>query len=69
MLEALARTHHDLTRVVADWKRSELRNFALRNYLIDRHDRRTLRSERVQHRIEEVGEALAARVGRPETNP
>ncbi len=68
MLEALARTHHDLARVVADWKRSELGNFALRNYLINRHDGRTLRSERVQRRIEEVGDALAARVGTPETN-
>ncbi len=59
----------DLAKVVADWKCSDMRDFPLRNYLIERHGGRTLRSERVQRRVEEVGDALASRVDRPETNP
>ena len=65
MLEALAKTHHDLAKVVTDWKRSDKRDFALRNFLIERYGGRSLRSERTQRRIEEVGDALATRVGRP----
>jgi hypothetical protein len=65
MLEALAKTHHDLAKVITDWKHSNKRTFALRNFLIERYGGRTLRSERTQRRIEEVGDALATRVGRP----
>lgn len=65
MLEALAKTHHDLAKVITDWKHSDNRNFALRNFLIERYGGQTLRSERTQRRIEEVGDALTTRVGRP----
>jgi hypothetical protein len=62
MLEALAQTNHHLARIVADWKHSDLRNVALRNYLIEHYDQGTLRARRIQGRIEEVMDALAARV-------
>lgn len=67
MLKALARTCHDLAKVVVDWKRSDMRDVALGNYRIERYDGRVLGSERVQRCIDEVGDVLAARVGRLET--
>ncbi len=68
MLEALAETRHDLAGVITDWKNSSLGNSSLWNYLIEHYDHRNLRSRRIQSRVEEVGDALAAQLGTPRTS-
>jgi hypothetical protein len=68
MLESLAKTRHDLARIISGWKASSLAKVSLRNYLIRRFgsSREKLRPKRMNSQIEELFNELDARLRLPE---
>jgi hypothetical protein len=67
MLEALAKTRHDLADILTDWKSSGLRNSSLWNYLIRRFEGKQamLRPKRMEAQIGELFDELEGRLGLP----
>jgi hypothetical protein len=67
MLEALAKTRHDVATLITDWKSSGLRNSSLWNYLIKRFDssQEKLRPKRMDAQIGELFDELEGRLGLP----